>query len=443
MPHKSVVLVMACASFICSIGLATLTTIEQNVITGCAVFGVALVVIGRRSVLTLFGVMAITSALAFFRVAQLPVYDTPAEQWRVFTGEVVREPDLLQSKQRLVVESEDVHGRIQVTAILHPRYNVGDILEISCMLRKPEPFDGFAYDKYLERHHIASMCYYPHITQVSHRKSWSAQIFGFKRHTSLRLQKAMAGPEHTLILGSLLGINKAIPDSVAEIFRITGTSHLLVISGSHIVLMTIMCSKMLDMLTVPRRLQTLTIISVLAFYAIITGFQASAIRASLFGVTVLFAYLVGRGTGAFRVLIFAATVMLAANPLLLWHDVGFQLSFAATAGIILLNQKISEKLQWLPEFLRTLISVTIAATITTTPIIVHNFGTLAPVGLAANIVLVPMMPPIMVACIVLAIVALISLPVAQVIGIPLYYFLHLFIAIAEWFSKLPYATINL
>lgn len=432
---------MMCFAFIAGIGVGTATTIPHDILFWGAVFGVAALGIGWRRMLMVLGLVMLAGTAGVWRAQTLSLPSTPPEGQTTFRGEVTRQPEVRIDSQRLVVDSGN--GLIQVSTLLQPRYAVGDMLEVSCILKAPEPFDGFAYDKYLQRHGIVSTCSYAHITKTGERDSWRRSVFVFKQQVSSRLQKAIAPPEHTIILGALFGDKKAIPDNVADVFRRTGTSHVLVISGLHIGLITIIIATLLQWLALKRHTRFAFIAGALATYVILTGAQPSAIRASSFGVAILIAQLLGRPRSLARLLIYIATIMLAVNPLLLWHDVGFQLSFAATGGIILLHERITTALHLLPQQLAQLLGVTCAATLTTAPLIAYHFGTLSPVSIIANVVLVPLMPLLMIASIVVTAVAAIHLHAAQLLGIPLYFALHFFIAIATWFASLPFAQITL
>lgn len=441
MPHKSVVLIMACLSFIAGIAIGTATPISQDILYWSAIFGVVITGVGWARLPMVLGVIVLACTAGMWRAHVHSLPDALPEGQQTFRGEVVRQPEIRIDSQRLVVDPGG--GLIQVSTILQPRYAVGDILEVSCNLKTPEAFDGFAYDKYLERHGIVRTCSFAQITKTGERESLRRTLFGFKQRASGQVQKTIAPPEHTIILGALFGDKKAIPENIAEYFRRTGTSHVLVISGLHIGLITIIIAEILEWLALKRPTRFVFIAGALATYVLLTGAQPSAIRASSFGVAILIAQLLGRPRSLLRLLVYIATIMLAVNPLLLWHDVGFQLSFAATTGIIVLHERIAKALHILPEKIAQLLGVTIAATLTTAPLIAHHFGTFSPVSLLANIVLVPLMPLLMLSSILVTAVASIHLQAAQIIGIPLYYALHFFIAIAEWFSKLPLAQITL
>ena len=93
-----------------------------------------------------------------------------------------------------------LHGRILITARFYPEYHYGDNLEIECKLKKPEPFEGFEYDKYLSRYDIYSLCAFPIITLLEENKGSAvrAALLDFKKHFTSRLEKNFAGDTRRL-----------------------------------------------------------------------------------------------------------------------------------------------------------------------------------------------------------------------------------------------------
>lgn len=382
----------------------------------------------------------IGSAIAFLRILTIPEFEPIEERFTTFEGVVAREPEIFDRKQRFVVKTDSFDFLVQIDASLHPRVIVGERVLIDCFLQNPKPFDGFAYDIYLRRYSIGALCFYPKIEKRGYEDSFFATMYGMKKYAMDRFQKSMAPPENMMIIGALFGNKRALPEHINLFFQRTGTSHVIVISGLHIVMLIALMSKGLYFLGFSKKTQSLGSIVLIFFYIAITGFQASAVRAGIFGMFTLGSSFFGRKHSAFRILFFAAAGMLFINPLLFWHDVGFQLSFASTAGIILWNTPIEKKLFFLPKTLRPLLSVTFASMIPTAPIIFYHFHTFTPIGILANILLVPMMTGIMIAGMGSIFISLFSVETAHTLSLPLYFVIHFFIDIARWFSSFPFAT---
>ena len=130
------------------------------------------------------------------------------------------------------------------------------------------------------------------------------------------------------------------------------------------------------------------------FFVVFTGMQASALRAGIMGSSFLIAGLAGRRNVSLRVLVFAGGGMLLFNPLLLAHDVGFELSFLAVFGILALLPLFQYFLRRFPNpfGLRDILFMSIAAQVFTFPLLVHHFGIFSVVSIVANLLLVPLLP---------------------------------------------------
>jgi competence protein ComEC len=443
MPHTSVVLILACLAWIAGIAVSTTITVPLHYLQWIGGVGCGVLLVWWRRPPMVCGLLLLACVGGLWRGGNGTTTATPPFGQQTFTAQIVREPEIRVDRQRIVVQPEKEIGLVQINTLLQPRFQFGDVLQVRCDLKQPEPFDGFAYDKYLERHGIVATCSYAQITHIGVQESWRREIFTTKHYLGSGLQRAIAPPEHTIILGALFGQKKAIPDEIAEAFRQTGTSHVLVISGLHIGLITIILAKTLEWCALARSPRFAVTAAVLILYVFLTGAQPSAIRASSIGIAILVAMLLGRPRSLLRLLVYIATVMLTFNPLLFWYDVGFQLSFAATGSIVLLHERIGERLSFLPNSVANIAGVTLAATLGTAPLIAIHFGTLSPISVIANMVLVPFMPLLMLGSILVTAIAAVSMTAAQYLGLPLYWALHFCITIVEWFARLPFAQISI
>lgn len=445
--HSSRLLLYACFSIVVVVAVATLYAVPMAFVVAAGSMGVVLFVRGRSWRTRIVAVCLLAASLSAWRVLALPEYiaTNAYDQMYTFRAVVVREPEIRVDSQRLVVETRAVDGLVQIKRPLQPRFAVGDVVEVYCFLREPEPFDGFAYDKYLQRHGIGGLCHYPGMNKIGEEHDARYYLFRAKAWVISRFQQSLAAPEHSLILGAVFGDKRAIPQNVMDAFRATGTSHILVISGMHVALLTAMLMNLLQQFGLGRRSIAFVTIGTLAVYVLATGLQSSAIRASLFGSTALMAQLLGRQKNSVRMLLVVATGMLLWNPLLLWYDVGFQLSFAATAGIIVLSARCEEWLRFMPQLLglRMTAATSLAAIIATTPISVYHFGTFSVIALLANLIVVPLMPVIMIYSLATILLSLISTQLATWFSLPLYYLLHWLIRLVVWLSEWEFAQVTI
>jgi len=208
------------------------------------------------------------------------------------------------------------------------------------------------------------------------------------------INRLLPEPESSFLLGLFIGDRDGLPPKLADAFRQSGTSHIVAVSGYNVSRVVDICLLSLAVAAVRRkRAAALAVLMVTAF-VVLAGSEASVVRAGLMGGLSLFASLLGRRPHAMNALVGAAAVMVAANPFVLRHDVGFQLSFAAVWGLHALGPALSKRAGFLPEFagIRQTFGETAAATIFTLPLVLLHFGTLPAIGLFANLFILPLVP---------------------------------------------------
>jgi len=194
-----------------------------------------------------------------------------------------------------------------------------------------------------------------------------------------------------LLAGLILGEKTGLPREADEAFRRAGVYHILAVSGFNVALLASSVFFVSAALGVPRRTTAVTAGVALVGFALVVGGQASVLRATVMGLLLLAATLLDRESQLMNALALAALLLLAWRPGDLW-DPGFQLSFAATAGIIYLTPAITGWLEgqgW-PGWLATAVAVSAAAQAAVTPVMLAHFNQLSLVGIAANLVVVPL-----------------------------------------------------
>ncbi len=360
--------------------------------------------------------------LGFWRYALgLPV-STPDKIWyyngRTVTveGVVANEADVRQTNRKLEVkagklERQEVSGTILATTNLYPAYDYGDELEMTCGLEAPEPFDDFAYDRYLARFDIYSVCYYPKIKKIAGaqgNKLYSA-IFRLKAALRAKIDRGLSEPSASLASAIILGDKKGLPDDLRTVFARAGISHIAAISGMHISILAALLMGALLGAGLPRRYAFYASVSFLAVYIILIGLPASAMRAGLMGFLVLWALELGRLSKLTNSLVLAAAVLLLINPRLLRDDVGFELSFLAVAGIAyaypLLDNRIKRRTEraasplWRAKTARAAVSVmvlTASAQIFTLPVIAYDFSFVSLAAPLTNLLVLWCLPLLMI-----------------------------------------------
>lgn len=258
------------------------------------------------------------------------------------------------------------------------------------------------------------------------------------REKIISIFESSLGPkESALILGITFGIKREMSEDFNLDLQKTGLMHVIAASGMNI---TMVGGFMLGLFSVLVRRQIALVFSIISIllYALLAGMEASIVRASIMGIIVFSAQVLGRQSIAFVSLFFAAFIMLFISPSLL-GDVGFQLSFLATAGLVYLRPVFIAS-----NRIKTLINksvvgedlvTTLTAQISTLPILLLNFGSFSVVSILVNTLVLWTVPIIM---IVGGISALIGLLMPQLGGLISYVsipFLYFFIKVIEFFGE--------
>ena len=231
------------------------------------------------------------------------------------------------------------------------------------------------------------------------------------------LGEGMPAREAALARGFVLGADEGIDAATEEDFRRSGLSHLLAVSGENVTLLCLLALPVLGLLGIPLRERLLWLLGLIAVYVPLAGAGPSIQRAAVMGAAGLAATLAGRRASRLHALALAAAVTLAVAPGVA-GDVGWQLSFAAVLGILLLATPLREGLaarlgtgRW-RRALAEGVAVTVAATLATAPLIAFHFEELSTTSLVANVLALPAVAPAMW-------LGMVSAAASQVPGLPL------------------------
>ncbi|MBI4117233.1 MAG: ComEC/Rec2 family competence protein, partial [Parcubacteria group bacterium] len=322
--------------------------------------------------------------------------------------------------------------KVLVTVNLYPEFQYGDFVSVKGELQSPKNFDDFDYINYLAKDGIFSLAYYPKISKImakaflseptskpeSLKISLFKNIFRIKKVFKESIERTKAEPNAALINGILLGSRENIPQDLKEAFNKTGTTHILAISGYNITIVGLYISFLFMFFVRRQTAFWFTVLGIIIF-TILTGASASVIRAAIMGILVLLAYREGRFNNMANSIVFAGLVMIILNPKVLRFDIGFQLSFLATLGLVYFTPFLSEKLKRVPEFwnFKESFIATLSAQAMVLPVILYNFGSFSLVSLPANVLILPIVPITMFFGFLAGVSGLIWLRLGEAIGL--------------------------
>ncbi|MFN4293514.1 MAG: ComEC/Rec2 family competence protein [Thermoflexales bacterium] len=336
------------------------------------------------------------------------------------------------------------------------RWRYGDAVRATGLLDAPPRMSAFDYREYLARQGVFSWMPRPRdLARIGegYGNPIFARLLDAKDAVRQAVRRILPRPEAALLNGILIGDDKDIPEDLQEAFRRTGTSHIVAISGFNVSIVIALVIPLLGRLLNPRR-AALFAIPVIAVYAVFVGASASVVRAATMAGIGLFGALFWRRGFTLNTLCAAACLMLIANPQTLF-DVGFQLSFTATLGLVLYADRLSgpvrawaqlrlrdERAQKAVMLILDGALVTLAAQLTTLPLILATYNQLSIIALLANVLILPLQPPIM---ILGGLAAFIALFTPQQIGafaaLPAHAFLTATIRIIAWLSEFEAAVV--
>lgn len=381
-------------------------------------------------------------------------------------GTVVATPQLLDRTQRVRVASraiqrpdevlQAVTGDVQITAWRYLPLSVGMPVTVTGQLATPLVRADYDERALLARDAVFSTMYLPQIdTGPAVAGNFAAaRLQQLRADLLAAIDRAVPAPSAALLRALLIGDAGDLSAEVRAAFRASGLTHILVVSGYHVALLLLVTYQAAGALLRPRAAALLAL-GVLLGYGALVGWQPPVVRAVLMGAAYLLGIVVlGRRSYTPAVLAAVAIGMTAYNPHWLW-SVSFQLSTAATLGILLWAEPLAgwtaRRLAVLPAGAARrvltagaqIVTVTLAAQLLTWPLLAYHFGELSTIGVLANVLVLPLQPLILIGGAGVALLGLIAPPLAQLGGwllaLPLAYTL----AIADALARLPGASVPL
>jgi competence protein ComEC len=253
------------------------------------------------------------------------------------------------------------------------------------------------------------------------------------------VRKALPEPESSLGLGYLLGQRRALPADLALALQIAGLTHVVVASGYNLTILVRLARRLF--VKVSKYLSALSAALMIVSFMAITGISPSMSRAGLVSVLSLAAWYYGRNFHPIVLLSVAVAVTVTINPSYAWGDLGWQLSFAAFAGVMIIAPLAQRYLfgKKKPGFVGQVLGETASAQLATVPIIIMAFGQFSNVAIVSNLLILPLVPLAMFLTFVAGVGGLILPGFATVIGAPATWLLHYMVSVAEYLASLPWA----
>jgi len=256
---------------------------------------------------------------------------------------------------------------------------------------------------------------------------------------SKKIYAYFADPQASLLAGITLGLDQ-LPKDFKENLIITGTIHVVVVSGYNIALVGGFF--LVSAPYIGRKKASLLAIAAIICYTLLVGVSAPTLRAAVIGIVTLVGLLLGRKALALYSLGLAGAAMLVINPNFL-TDISFQLSFLATLGIIAFTKPISSKLTRVHGLFRESIATTIAAQILVLPVLFYHFGTVSLLSPLVNSLVLWLIPLVTIGGFIFLVASFINNLLAQGVGLILLAPLFFFTYLVNEFAKLKFLFLEI
>ncbi len=383
------------------------------------------------------------------------------------TGSLAAPPDRRDRYANLQIETHAIDtgdGDLPVQGLLLARVDPGAAASLAYgqqvrlygFVQTPPENETFSYRDYLARQGVYAYMPSASLTVLPGRAGspWLRAVYAFKARALEMVYRLYPDPEASLLAGILLGEEHGLSGRLQQAFKDTGTSHIIAISGFNIAIIAGIFVSLFSRL-LGARSGAIAAALAIAAYTILVGADAAVVRAALMGGTGLLARELGRRQDGLNTLFFVGGVMGLHNPFILW-DVGFQLSFAATLGLILYGQPLQTGAErwlqgWLPPsrarqgaaLLSEYILLTFAAQLTTLPIMAWHFQRISLVSFVANPFILPPQSAVMILGGLSVLGGLLWFPLGRLLALVSWPFVAYTIRLVEWFASWPHGVLVL
>lgn len=312
------------------------------------------------------------------------------------------------------------------------------------------PFEGdtFSYADYLARQGVFSFfpdATYTLLAEADKVDGW-ATLYALRQRAEANVNAALPEPFAGLLVGILLGNERGMSPALAEAFSVTGTAHIIAISGFNMAVISGVLMRLFARLPSARAqvVGACVAVGALVAYTLLVGANAAVVRSAVMSSLLLIAPLLRRKVYLPASLAFVVLVMSASNPAVLW-DVSFQLSFCAVLGMMLfvapLERAMARVLGQRAGLISESLTVTLAAQIATTPLIALYFQKFSVLSLLVNILVIPVQTFVLIGGLLALLMSFVLPAVAQALFWAVMIGLGWTITLVRSFAQVPLAEV--
>lgn len=311
---------------------------------------------------------------------------------------------------------------------------------------KARNYQGFDYKNYLKTNKIYGIIRvdsYANIIIKQKKNLSNFKLFIHKIREMLKqnIQELLTKKTYALGIGILIGDNSRIDEQIVEDFKNSNLSHMLAVSGAHINYVVLTVSILFTKKRAGIKAQRVVTIMMMLFFMELTQMTPSVVRAGISCIIYMLASLLYRKADVINAMAISTLVILLNNPFSLFN-IGFQLSYAGTLGIILFCKLIDIPIKnKLLKYLKDSIVISISANIFIIPIMMYQFNTISLTFILSNLLAGPLLGISIILEIIVLLISFISINIAAIPAKVLNILLILIINIANWFSNIEISKI--
>jgi competence protein ComEC len=364
-----------------------------------------------------------------------------------------------QSGSRAIQKRSPSKSKILIVADRFPEYKYGDLISVSGRIDLPKNFVSqndieFDYVSYLYKDKIHFIIYYPMIEKMAGDGGNKAVslLYSFKNTFIREISEKVPEPNSSFLAGIIFGVKQSLGQELLDDFRKVGLIHVVVLSGYNITIIAVGIFWALSHFG-RRNLSLLVSTIFIILFATMVGWGATVVRAVIMALISILTVYLGRPADALRWLFIAGFFMLLWNPLILFYDPSFQLSFMATLGLILFSPSVykliseSKLRKFIPEkfALREIVSSTLAVQFFVLPLLIKMSGFVSLISFLINPTVLPLIPWAMGAGALtgaLGLLPLVGSILSWPFGVISYVLTQIIISITEFSASLSLATLQ-
>lgn len=329
----------------------------------------------------------------------------------------------LQNAQLLMPKQTALVGSITVRGFGEPIVYRGDIVRVEGKLF---PTRG---------NNLASISF-AELKVLQHDTSWVNEL---RRKFAAGMQSALPEPVASFGLGLLIGQRSTLPEDASEQLRHVGLTHIIAVSGYNLTIIVMACRRLLAKRS--KFQATFTCLALIGLFLLITGSSPPIVRAAVISLIGICAWYYGRNVKPLVLLVLAAAITVMANPLYLWGNVSWYLSFLAFFGVLVLAPLVTKRVigDNEPKVLTGVLIESACASLLVLPYILFIFGEVSLISLPANLLVIPFIPVAMLLGLLAGLGGMLTPVLAGWIAWPAKLVMTYMLDVANALSRIPYA----